>query len=832
MKYLAFFVGLLIFPAIFFFASPAQEAVGGAPVFFPSGSGPQYVLSVTDGCAEWSSNVLTSAGAPCSTGGGGAWATSTDLIYTQDYVLVGAVATSTSALLEVRGLLTADRFTATSTSASSTLPFLTTTDLAVGSEIFISGDAISDFAGTGLTVSSGALTADLGTTITSSEIVDDEIVNADINSAAAIAYSKLSLSNSIVNADISSSAAVAYSKLNLAGSIVETDISINAPTDNYLLMASSSATGGWEWVATSSALLNLATGGGGGTSHATTTYTVCELSTCDYVTDGTADEVQINQALSRASSTGGVVQLFADTYNIAAPIELAGLTADADGNPHVELVGVGQQATIIDAPANTNGINITNQPKFTIGKMMVKIEGSGDCINQTADTERGNWQSRIYDFFCEGDFSTMTSDSWGIYMESPFRMMFENIEMNGVYNGIWLTAHTESFNPGNLTGERIFIDLWSSATNGVGMQLTTTATTSTGVFNLTTWDTVHIAGGASLTGSKGIYLRGATADPGGSYYGEVRQNNFNNLNIEDVQQAIVLEAAPENQFTNINYTRVLNGGDFFVTDDESSGNLFQNAYIASKGSTDTNNIIFDSSNNNDEPNTFEYITGFNASGNTHNATVTAATIIRHINLTGGSPTVDSDLDPTNHFEGALEFLTTAGTKILDWAGSVVTLLGAWDFGGADSLEIPNGANPTTDTLGEIAFDTTDDQLIVDDGTTDYVFRGEDVIFKVTIASTSPEFVSGGVIPIPPEKDGFALTKFRCYVDGGTSIVVNLSDGTNDTETITCATTLTSDDDVATNDTFTAGELAEIQIGTITGSPNYLSFTAYGTWTRE
>jgi hypothetical protein len=39
------------------------------------------------------------------------------------------------------------------------------------------------------------------------------IVNADISGSAAIAYSKLALSNSIVNADVSSSAAIAYSKL-------------------------------------------------------------------------------------------------------------------------------------------------------------------------------------------------------------------------------------------------------------------------------------------------------------------------------------------------------------------------------------------------------------------------------------------------------------------------------------------------------------------------------------------------------------------------------------------------------------------------------------------
>lgn len=54
------------------------------------------------------------------------------------------------------------------------------------------------------------------------------IVNADVNAAAAIAYSKLNLSSSIVNADVSNSAAIAYSKLNLATSIVNADIAAGA----------------------------------------------------------------------------------------------------------------------------------------------------------------------------------------------------------------------------------------------------------------------------------------------------------------------------------------------------------------------------------------------------------------------------------------------------------------------------------------------------------------------------------------------------------------------------------------------------------------------------
>jgi hypothetical protein len=99
--------------------------------------------------------------------------------------------------------------------------------------------------------------------VTSSAIVNDTIVNADINSAAAIALSKLAsgtagqiivanssgvptyvqesgdvtidssgvasiTANTIVNADINTAAAIVYSKLSLANSIVNADINSSA----------------------------------------------------------------------------------------------------------------------------------------------------------------------------------------------------------------------------------------------------------------------------------------------------------------------------------------------------------------------------------------------------------------------------------------------------------------------------------------------------------------------------------------------------------------------------------------------------------------------------
>ena len=74
-----------------------------------------------------------------------------------------------------------------------------------------------------------AVTGDV--TITNSgvtAIASNVIVNADINSAAAIAYSKLALSSGITNTDVGASAAIVYSKLALSSGITNTDINASA----------------------------------------------------------------------------------------------------------------------------------------------------------------------------------------------------------------------------------------------------------------------------------------------------------------------------------------------------------------------------------------------------------------------------------------------------------------------------------------------------------------------------------------------------------------------------------------------------------------------------
>lgn len=92
------------------------------------------------------------------------------------------------------------------------------------------------------TTSTGDILANSSTALT---IKSGVITNTMVNASAAIAYSKLNLSNSIVNADINASAAIAYSKLNLTASVKAGDINSEAATNGQVLTANGS--GGATW---------------------------------------------------------------------------------------------------------------------------------------------------------------------------------------------------------------------------------------------------------------------------------------------------------------------------------------------------------------------------------------------------------------------------------------------------------------------------------------------------------------------------------------------------------------------------------------------------------
>lgn len=108
--------------------------------------------------------------------------------------------------------------------------------------ISIDGSDNLVYNGTKIIISGLIVNADIasGAAIAYSKLnLTNSIVNADINSAAAVAYSKLNLSNSILNSDINASAAIAYSKLALSNSIVDVDINSAAAISRSKLASGS-----------------------------------------------------------------------------------------------------------------------------------------------------------------------------------------------------------------------------------------------------------------------------------------------------------------------------------------------------------------------------------------------------------------------------------------------------------------------------------------------------------------------------------------------------------------------------------------------------------------
>lgn len=147
-----------------------------------------------------------------------------------------------------------------------------------------------------------------------------------------------------------------------------------------------------------------------------------------------------------------------------------------------------------------------------------------------------------------------------------------------------------------------------------------------------------------------------------------------------------------------------------------------------------------------------------------------------------------------------------------------------------SLAIPASSAPNTAGQSDavrVAYDTTSGNLVIGTTTTNThvtIPVATTSLYGFT-ASTSP-IVSGTTRDVPPRFLAHVVTSVACKVMSGTSLVLNLSDGTNDTNTVTCTTTWTQHA-ITSNNSWNAEERIVIEFGTKTGDTGDLIFDARG-----
>lgn len=166
---------------------------------------------------------------------------------------------------------------------------------------------------------------------------------------------------------------------------------------------------------------------------------------------------------------------------------------------------------------------------------------------------------------------------------------------------------------------------------------------------------------------------------------------------------------------------------------------------------------------------------------------------------------------TDSFFGVLGTFTDAIINtLLTTASAVIT----------SALQIPNGTGPTVDATGEIAVDTTSDQLIYYGASSKKVLTGND--YTTFTYATTTAWTGTTTLPLGPAIVAETWNSISCFTDAGT-LYVSVGDGTNYTNTTNASTTvgLTT---LSSNNTFTAGEKRYFRAGTPASSPTTVSCT--------
>jgi parallel beta-helix repeat protein len=203
-----------------------------------------------------------------------------------------------------------------------------------------------------------------------------------------------------------------------------------------------------------------------GSSHSKTARFVVGTSTagwtekdCDYLCDGTADQVEINAAITALPATGGEIVILDGTYNITSKINVTKNNVSIRGNGN---------ATILKRMFNSTSaegvITLTGRSGCKIANLQV----DGNKASYTNDYSRGIYLSSSSNNTITGN--TYNNNIYGMYIESSNNNnTVTGNTCNNNTHGIYLSSSSNNTITGNTCNNNTSngISLLSSSNNTV-----------------------------------------------------------------------------------------------------------------------------------------------------------------------------------------------------------------------------------------------------------------------------------------------------------------------------------------------------------------------------
>jgi hypothetical protein len=263
-----------------------------------------------------------------------------------------------------------------------------------------------------------------------------------------------------------------------------------------------------------------------------------------YVCDGNADEVEINNALNSIKGLGGEIKLAPGSFNLSNSITFDGLSNQ--NTPSISLIGSGIDTSILFVAPNKNGISLTAAAKVNLADFSISISGSGSGIFSTKASIltlgaidpglRGFYLSSFKNIkvFCDDN----THTGWAFNLGSPFRSTFCNMEGFNMGNGMIMKSEDDLFNPGDCTWDRSFIEL----NNRGGTAYAITSNSKDGYMNQNEFRMIE---GICPTGQGSTFLKldASTTNQSGS-----TNNVFLGMNAEEFTTILVVQKGSSNVF--------------------------------------------------------------------------------------------------------------------------------------------------------------------------------------------------------------------------------------------------------------------------------------------